>query len=77
MKNTLMILAVSAIFGAMLVGCSPAAEGNNTESTAPVTRTGADAKKPADTNAPATNAPAANAPAADAMPADANAPAKK
>lgn len=61
MKKTTMILVVSAIFGALLVGCSPAAEGNNTPDAtgkggnAPMA-TGT-ATPDAPVNAPATNKP--------------------
>lgn len=71
MKNTLLILAVSTIFGALLMGCSPAAEGNTTTGTA----TNTEANKPAagtpsatDTNA-TTTTPELNAPAGGNAPA--------
>ncbi len=54
-----MILVVSAIFGALLVGCSPAAEGNNTPDAAAPSKTG---KAPTSTGTATADAPV-NAPA--------------
>jgi hypothetical protein len=69
MKNTLLILAVSAIFGALLMGCSPAAEGNTTTGTAtnspeskPTTGTPSATEGAANTSTPEMNAPATNEP---------------
>lgn len=59
MKKTTMILVVSAIFGALLVGCSPAAEGNNTPDAAAPSKTG---KAPTSTGTATADAPV-NAPA--------------
>ncbi len=61
MKKTTMILVVSAIFGALLVGCSPAAEGNNTPDSTVKSGKAPSAMGTATTdtavNAPATNKP--------------------
>jgi hypothetical protein len=82
MKNTLMILVIGALVGTMLIGCSPAADGNTgnaPDGATPTTKTGgdnkptADATKPADSNAAAPTD--ANKPADMTKPADTNAPA--
>ena len=70
MKKSLMILVVGAFLGTMLIGCSPAAEGNNDAGTA----TNKEGTPPAAAGMATPDAPAANTPAAGA-PTDANMPA--
>ena len=67
MKNTFMILVVSAILGAMMVGCSPAADaGNNADGAMATNKAGT---PPAAAGTATADMPAANKPAADKAPA--------
>ncbi len=62
MKNTFKILAVCAILGALLVGCSPSAEGNNDAGSTNKTSTDVKSNGTATPDAPVgnTTAPAGN-----------------